>query len=369
MFAMSLANRTLNFRRDSNYLVADYHVELTVRHDSAPARVVMRDERVRVGTVPETLRRDESIIFQQLLMMTPGIYTVSVVVRDRTSPAYAQAQLVDTVPQFDTPGLGRPLPIYEGTGRADRTGPPALVANPRGTTGYAESARVYVEGYGFAAGTRVAARLVDLDSVELWHDTLTLGEGPLATLQFVINRGVLPPGRAEFQARAVGGGTGVSVPLLVTFSDQWAVKGFDQVVDLLRFFSAQDLVARLKAAPRDQRGAAWRDFYKASDATPATSQNEPLDKYFHRIDVANQRYFEAKDPGWKTDRGEVYITLGEPDQAFEVPGKYSPGLRWEYSSYNVVLAFQDEMGNGQYRLTEQSRADYDRALAEARSAK
>ena len=160
-----------------------------------------------------------------------------------------------------------------------------------------------------------------------------------------------------------------TAPLLVTFSDMWAVNRFDQTVDLLRYFARQDLVAKLKAAPRDQRAAAWREFYSASDATPVTPQNEALDKYFHRLDIANLRYAEPKSPGWKTDRGEVYITLGEPDQSFEVPGKRAAGLRWEYTSFHATLSFQDNEGLGQYRLTADSRAVYERALAEARAAK
>jgi len=305
VFAMSLANRALNFRRDSNALVADYHVELTLRHDTSLVRQVERDEKVRVSTVPETMRRDESIIFQQVLSVPPGIYSLNVVVRDRTTPAYAQVQLLDTVPRLDAPGLGGPVPIYEGTGRARRGALPQFVTNPRGTTAYGEGVRFYVEGYGLARGMRLAARVIDLDSVELWQDTLALGEGPLASVQFFIEPGVLALGRAEFQVEAVGGAARARVPLLVTFSDMWAVNRFDQTVDLLRYFARHDLVAKLKAAPRDQRGAAWQEFYTASDPTPDTPQNEPLDAYFHRIDVANQRYADPKHPGWKTDRGEV----------------------------------------------------------------
>ena len=367
VFAMSLANRTLNFRRDSNDLVADYHVEVTLRRDTSLVRQEVRDAKVRVSTVPETMRRDESVIFQQFVTVRPGIYSVNVVVRDRTSPAYAQFQLVDTVPQFDAPGLGWPIPIYEGAGRARRGVLPDLVANPRGTTSYGDRVRFYVEGYGLARGTRLAARVIDLDSVALWHDTLTLGEGPLASVQFVIKPGVLPLGRAEFQVQAVGGAARATAPLLVTFSDMWAVNRFDQTVDLLRYFPRPDLVAKLKAAPRDQRAAAWREFYTASDPTPAPP-NERLDKYFHRIEFANLRYAEPKNPGWKTDRGEVYIALGEPDQAFEVPGKITPGIRWEYSSPHVTLSFQDDEGLGRYHLTAQSRADFDRASVEARAA-
>jgi len=367
LFAMSLANRSLNFRRDSSDLAADYHVELTLRRDTALVRQVLRDEKVRVGSMPETMRRDESIIFQQLLIVPPGIYSVNVVVRDRTSPAYASFQMLDTVPQFAATGLGWPMPVYEGTGRTRRGALPQLVANPRGTTAYGDWVRFYVEGYGLARGTRVAARVTDLDSVELWHDTLTLGEGPLASVQFAIKPGVLPVGRAEFQAQAVGGAARVTAPLLVTFSDLWAVNRFDQTVDLLRYFARQDLVAKLKAAARDQRAAAWHEFYVASDPTPATPQNEPLDRYFHRIEVANQRYVEPKTQGWKTDRGEVYITLGEPDQAFEVPGKMVPGLRWEYASYKTTLSFRDDEGLGQYHLTAESRADYEHVLAQVRT--
>ena len=212
----------------------------------------------------------------------------------------------------------------------------------------------------------VAARIVDLDSVELWRDTLTFADGPLATVQFVVKPGVLPVGRAMFEVHAVGGTAHTVTPLLITFSDGWAVHRFAQTVDLLRYFPRQDLVATLGAASPEQRAAAWREFYRASDPTPATPQNEPLDKYFHRIEIANQRYGEPAGPGWKTDRGQVYITLGDADQAFEVPGKYAPGLRWEYTSYHVVLAFQDEAGTGKYLLTEQSRADYERILDQVR---
>jgi len=367
LFAMSLANRALNFRRDSTDLVADYHVELTVRDSNIVIRQVNRDEKVRVRAVPETMRRDESIIFQQFLVVRPGMYTVSVVVRDRTSPAYAQFQLLDTVPAFGAQALGWPLPVYEGAGRTRPGALPKLVVNPRGTTSYADWARFYVEGYGLAPGTRLAARVVDLDSVELWRDTLALPEGSLGSVQFAIRPGVLPVGRAVFEVQAVGGTARTTTPLLVTFSDSWAVNRFEQTVDLLRYFPREDLVAVLQAAPRAQRAAAWQEFYRASDRTPNTPQNEPLDKYFRRIDLANQRYPEPMDPGWKTDRGKVYITLGEPDQAFEVPGKYAPGIRWEYSAFRTTLAFQDPDGMGKYRLTDQSQVDYERVLAESRS--
>jgi len=370
IFGLSLANRVLNFRRDENGgLVAGYHVELTLRQDTAVVRQVVRDETVRVGTQPETLRRDESIVFQQILTVPSGVYTVGLVVRDRSSPAYAETKVVDTVPRIETPGLSTPLLIYQGAGRARRGTLPQLVMNPRAATPFdTDTARWYVEAYELPRGTRIAARVVDLDSVELWRDTLTLGEGPLATLRFGIKPGVLPPGRAEFQVQAVGGTARATAPFLVAFSDLWAVHRFDETVDVLRYFARQAAITKLKAAPRTGRAAAWQAFYAATDSAPRTPRHEPLERYFRRVDVANQRYADPGAPGWKTDRGEVFITLGEPDQAFEVPGRTAPGIRWEYSDLHVTLAFQDDDGWGKYHLTLQSRAEYERVLAQVRGA-
>ena len=68
--------------------------------------------------------------------------------------------------------------------------------------------------------------------------------------QFVIKPGVLPLGRAQFHVQPVGGTARTATPLLVTFSDMWAVNRFEQTVEVLRYFPRQDLVTKLKAAPR-----------------------------------------------------------------------------------------------------------------------
>jgi GWxTD domain-containing protein len=370
VFALSLANRSLNFLPQGDDFVAQYHVELTFHGDSGGVRQAVQDATVRVHSVQETHRVDESVIFQQLLAVRPGIGTVSVALRDRNGPAYAAAlDIVDTVPRLQGPGLGWPIPIYQGTGRGRVAATPQLTVNPRATMQYgSDTLRVYVEGYGLPPGTRLAARVVDADSVELWHDTLALaGDGSLASVQFVIKPGELPLGRGAFHVQARGVPAQVEVPFLVTFSDDpWAVTKFDQMVELLRFFNREDLVAKLKTAPRDQRGASWREFYKASDTVPLTPDNETLKEYFQHLAIANHRFEELGGPGWRTDRGEVFLTLGEPAQAFEVPGRAGPGIRWEYPNLHVTLSFQDDEGFGQYHLTTESRVDYQHALAQVR---
>ncbi|MGQ9618207.1 MAG: GWxTD domain-containing protein [Candidatus Aminicenantia bacterium] len=56
-------------------------------------------------------------------------------------------------------------------------------------------------------------------------------------------------------------------------------------------------------------------FWKARDPDPATPANEFKDEHYRRISYANQYFGRlSPTPGWKTDRGKVYIILGEPNQ-------------------------------------------------------
>ena len=57
-------------------------------------------------------------------------------------------------------------------------------------------------------------------------------------------------------------------------------------------------------------------------------------------------------PGWRTDRGEVFITLGPPDESIEnTPGTGNRVVRWSYQDYRLDLYFLDETGFGRLRLT------------------
>lgn len=56
-------------------------------------------------------------------------------------------------------------------------------------------------------------------------------------------------------------------------------------------------------------------FWKARDPDPNTIENEFKDEHYRRISYANQYFGRlSPTPGWKTDRGRVYIILGEPNQ-------------------------------------------------------
>ncbi|MDW7759754.1 MAG: GWxTD domain-containing protein [Acidobacteriota bacterium] len=101
-------------------------------------------------------------------------------------------------------------------------------------------------------------------------------------------------------------------------------------------------------------------FWKQRDPTPGTPDNEFRTEHYRRISHAN-RYLgrETPRPGWRTDRGRIYIILGEPGEIQRFDGSsgvYAAEI-WFYQNkedlglptgFNVV--FFKEGGHGEYRL-------------------
>ena len=54
-------------------------------------------------------------------------------------------------------------------------------------------------------------------------------------------------------------------------------------------------------------------FWQRRDPTPGTVENEFKEEHYRRIAYAND-HFAGGIPGWKTDRGRIYITYGPPDE-------------------------------------------------------
>lgn len=372
IFGLSLASNALSFQRAGQGFEAQYRVEAAFRREGDIVGQIASDETVRVATFQETLRADESVIFQQVVRLPPGRLAASVLVRDRRGSAFNQDDRDVIVPRFGPgPLLSSPLLIYEGKARTERAMPPGILVNPRATAPYgADSLDLYLEGYGLAPGTVAELRALDSDNTALWHGSaaFTTG-GPLNAVVVRLSPADLPVGELRIEAMLVGGTDTLREPILVSFSDQWAIANFDEVLSLLRFFGQDQAIRHMKdAAPRD-RPALWHAFWKATDPNPATPENESLVEYFRRLQTANTRFQEGNDPGWLTDRGEVYVTLGEPDEIYDQSSDLQGQrrfIRWTYVTQRLQLDFLDDSGFGRFRLTPASRSDYQRVLNRVR---
>jgi GWxTD domain-containing protein len=158
-----------------------------------------------------------------------------------------------------------------------------------------------------------------------------------------------------------------SASALVSFSQAWVITNFDEMLDLLRYYGEDGRISAMRKAPPAERSRLWREFYAETDPNRSTPENEALNQYFGRISAANSRFTDEGTNGWRTDRGEVFIGLGPPDESIETsPGTAGRVVRWTYLNLRLSLFFQDETGFGRLRLTPGSRAEFERTLNRVR---
>ncbi len=111
-------------------------------------------------------------------------------------------------------------------------------------------------------------------------------------------------------------------------------------------------------------------FWQRRDPTPDTEENEYKEEHYQRIAYANE-HFAAGIPGWKTDRGRIYIMYGKADEVESHPsgGTYErpmeegggststyPFEQWRYRylegiGQEVIIEFVDTCMCGDYHMT------------------
>lgn len=122
-------------------------------------------------------------------------------------------------------------------------------------------------------------------------------------------------------------------------------------------------------ATDEERENFIEQFWRRRDPNPDTEENEFREQYYERIAYANE-HFSSGIPGWKTDRGRIYIAWGKPDSIESHPtgGPYNrpsyegggdtttyPFEIWFYRHLENVgdgleIEFVDPTGTGEYRL-------------------
>ena len=120
----------------------------------------------------------------------------------------------------------------------------------------------------------------------------------------------------------------------------------------------------------EERDAFIEQFWLRRNPNPDSPENEYREEHYRRIAYTNE-HFAAGKPGWKTDRGHIYIAFGPPDSIESHPsgGEYQrsveegggntttfPFEQWHYRylegiGENVDLEFVDSCQCGDYHFT------------------
>ncbi|HWE40999.1 MAG TPA: GWxTD domain-containing protein [Gemmatimonadaceae bacterium] len=363
LVTLSLPNRALTFVHEGDHYRGAYDVMIDARRNGSSATRTQGRQTVRVASYRETSRGDESLIFQQYLRLPPDSYVFNLTVRDAESGRTTTRDAPVTVPRIGRAGASSAVAVYEAKPRPRRDTLPSLVPNPRGSAVFGQDTAlfVYVERYG---GTGpVQAEVRDARGNTVWRDSLMLPtHDSLTSGTFALPISEIGPGVATFVSwRGLDSDT-ARTRLIVSFAEGLAITSFEDMVSYLRYFATPEQLQSLRDAPPAERGKAWIAFLRSTDPDPATPEHEALRDYFVRIEQANQRFREEGGPGWLTDRGRVFITLGDPDQIYD-QGQNDIAQRgrvqiWEYTQYRAQLVFVDQTGFGRYRMTMTSELEF-----------
>ena len=363
LITLSIPNRSLVFTREGDRYQASYATAVEVRRASDVIAKAEGTEQVRVLAFKETARGDESIIFQQLITVPPGAGNLVVTVRDETTGKSSSATRTIAVPRLAARSISSPVLFYEVALRTAIDSLPRVLASPRSTIIFGRDSVVplYVEAYGDAATVKVQFDALGEGNAKLWSDTTTLSRhGRLVSGVVRVPAATLGIGVSRVLVRRLDSGDTASTPVFISFGEDLPVATYEQMVSYLRYYTTPGRLARLQEALPEQRAATWQAF--VTETLERGSVTESLRAYFSRIEVANARFRDEGIPGWLTDRGMVFITLGEPDQLRE-PTAMDMTNRgrvqvWEYLGRRLQLIFVDQSGSGRWRLTPSAANDF-----------
>jgi GWxTD domain-containing protein len=139
--------------------------------------------------------------------------------------------------------------------------------------------------------------------------------------------------------------------------------------DVAYIITKDEKRAFLALVTDEERENFIENFWRRRDPNPDTEENEYREQYYERIAYANE-HFSSGIPGWKTDRGRIYIAWGKPDSiethptggAYDRPSYEGGGSTttypfevWWYRHLDNVgdgieIEFVDPTGTGEYRL-------------------
>lgn len=139
--------------------------------------------------------------------------------------------------------------------------------------------------------------------------------------------------------------------------------------DVTYIITDEERKAFKKLATDDERERFIEEFWRRRDPDPDTDENEFKEEYYERIAYANE-HFASGIPGWKSDRGRIWIMYGKPDERETHPmgGSYDrpsyegggntttyPFEVWFYRyiagvGSGVEIEFVDPTSSGEYRI-------------------
>jgi|SRR5579859_550735 len=134
--------------------------------------------------------------------------------------------------------------------------------------------------------------------------------------------------------------------------------------------TSEEKAAFDRLTTNEEREQFIEEFWRRRNPDPDSAENAAREEHYRRIAYADE-HFSSGVPGWKTDRGHIYILWGPPDEieshaagsTYDRPPEQGGGSTtvyafdvWRYRHMedigdNIEIWFADPTGSGEYHIT------------------
>lgn len=189
----------------------------------------------------------------------------------------------------------------------------------------------------------------------------------------VIDLAGLPPGRYQAEVKVGGadsltrvarfgmaGFQTMAEAAAVVDAGEWpgglSETQMDSVYEPLVYLMSADEQGVYSGLTTDGKRKWLRQFWARRDPSPGTTRNEERERFYAAIAEANRRFREggaSQVPGWRTDRGRIFVRYGAPDETLErrQAGSTNPYDVWKFTRTRALkFVFMDLTGFGNYVL-------------------
>ena len=124
--------------------------------------------------------------------------------------------------------------------------------------------------------------------------------------------------------------------------------------DVAYLITARERAAFAALETDAERDRFIEQFWQRRNPTPGAAENAFKEEHYRRLAYANE-HFAGSVPGWRSDRGRLYITYGPPDEIDDHSGESVPRQDWRYVhieglGYDIKVEFFDPGKTGDYRM-------------------
>ncbi len=363
----------LSYQKTTDGYQADYEIAISVEGENdQQIEGIIRDGSIKVKTFSETRRSHDFVINMVTVRLDKQDVTIRAALTDKVGDhVYEEDRDVKErdywgkYPSLSRIEFCREIKPSEQDSKFNKGDQMVIPAVTRVFGGdFDTTLTFYQEIYPGRADvkyTKVITRVYHRVKGFVYSDTIDYGDITENLREpRTINVAGFMPGDYELEVRLEGRRGKVYDKIIEEFELMLTAEtiyrsDFELAVDMLKYLATKSEQKELKkAATPEERRARWDEFWNLRDRWEHGRENPTKEEYFRRVRHADRYFSVMKKDGWKTTRGMIYITYGDPDEVEDYPFELAtkPYQVWLYYRLSPPrkFVFIDEWGDGNYEL-------------------